>query len=351
MTSAAAASSCSAEEALARARDCLDAGDDDNAARLVELSLQKAPAATNPQAAVLKEWLLRFGKGSAADTSVRRVLACPAGDFYAVLGAPRFQEPPRQEYLKLSLLLHPDKCGARNTSAAFQRITEAYNALKDPEQRSRYDDKLRRAEARQQQSHAQSQQPQSSSAPFRAAGGGAGAGFGGQPRSRPGFGGPFGRSSAGPSSTPYPVAQLRDACARLPVDQLLLALERLGESTNTRSHTKLVDQLHACLLRLEPKHRAPTDPVGRLSWAFGRLAQLKAEALAVKTALEAECARTLAGLLEVVHYAHNGCKGGCEYSGDLVRVGSSLVRMLPVPYNQFGDVGADRGARGRQRGK
>jgi hypothetical protein len=108
MTSAAAASSCSAEEALARARDCLDAGDDDNAAKLVELSLQKAPAATNPQAAVLKEWLVRFGKGSAADTTVRRVLACPAGDFYAVVGAPRFQEPPRQEYLKLSLLLHPD---------------------------------------------------------------------------------------------------------------------------------------------------------------------------------------------------------------------------------------------------
>ena len=136
-----------AEEYLRRAREFVESAEDEQAAKMVDLSLQKTPAAHNPQAAVLKEWLSRFGKGSAADTAVQRVLACPPNDFYAVLAAPRFQEPSRAEYLKLSLLLHPDKCGARNTSAAFQRITEAYNMLKDPAQRAKYDDKLRRAGA------------------------------------------------------------------------------------------------------------------------------------------------------------------------------------------------------------
>ena len=172
------------EDALERARSLVALGDDEKALELVETSLRLSRGADNPQAQVLKAWLTRFGKGSEADTAVRRVLAVRQGDFYGVLGMPRFAAPSRSEYLKLSLLLHPDKCGARNAGEAFQRVTEAYNALKDDEQRARYDEKLRRSAAafRQQQPPQHSAAPHSSQQhqhhqqPYRRpAGGGAGA--------------------------------------------------------------------------------------------------------------------------------------------------------------------------------
>ena len=177
-----------AARALARARQLCDERQDAAALEQVEKSLRILPVAENTQAAVLRSWLQMFGEGSEADTTVRRILACPSGDFYAVLGVPRYGDIDRKEYLKLSLLLHPEcapsmpriprtprvlarpltpsraapanaatdrlpacsrvrlgsKCGARNAEHAFKRVTEAHNTLNDPEQRGRYDDKLRR---------------------------------------------------------------------------------------------------------------------------------------------------------------------------------------------------------------
>ena len=223
------------EAALQRASELLDAGDDVEAARQVEVAL-KADA-DNAQARVLKQWLEKFGRGSAADNEVQRVLVCPDSDFYAVLGVPRYMEPPRAEYLKLSRQLHPDRCGARNASEAYQRVTEAYRTLTDPTERAKADSKLRRAEGTHRAGHGAA----SSAGPFGAAC---------NTSQRPGCGG-FGAAGQRPGdpnvapSSLYPVAQLRDACSRLPVDQLVLALERLGEVTNTRSHNKLVEQLRS----------------------------------------------------------------------------------------------------------
>ena len=137
--------SSAAARALERAQDLCDAGEDGAALEQVKRALELQPEYA--MASVMKSWLEKFGRGTEADTAVRRVLACAPGDFYAVLGSTRFVVPPRAEYLRLSLLLHPDKCGARNAGAAFQRVTEAYNALRDPEQRAKYDDKLRRSDA------------------------------------------------------------------------------------------------------------------------------------------------------------------------------------------------------------
>lgn len=220
--------------ALAKAQELCDAGEDALALEQVEKSLQLQPADSNPRAAVLKAWLQRFGKGSEADKAVQRVLACPQGDFYAVLAASRYVAPPRADYLRLSLLLHPDKCGARHASEAYARVTEAYNALKDPNQRAKHDEKLRRAEQRAKHMEAAS----SANGSCRPAGGNAG--FGAAARHHP-----YQRRPHAPQrprqpapSSPYPVAALHDACAKLPVYELLLALERLGEVTNTRSQNR-----------------------------------------------------------------------------------------------------------------
>ena len=144
----------------------------------------------------------------------------------------------------------PDKSGARNTSRAFQRVTEAYNILRDDEQRAKYDAWLRRklsAGRGSSSSHA---------------------------------------SGAHPQADPHSI--LRASVAKLGLGELVISLERLGQTTNTRTHGKLAAQLYDTLVRIEPQHRPAEDTSGRLGWAFGRLARLKAEASAVRRELEDE---------------------------------------------------------------
>ena len=187
---------------FARAEELRDAGDDAAALEKVEKSLELEP--DNAPAQIFKHWVQKFGVGSEADTTVRRVLACPAGDFYAVLDAPRFAPPPRAEYLRLSLLLHPTRAGARNTGAAYSRVTEAFNVLKDPTERAKYDDKLRRAT-----DASSSARPATARQPFQRPPNGGGGGS-----TRPPHGHHYSSSARGgaPSSS-YPIAQLRDARA------------------------------------------------------------------------------------------------------------------------------------------
>ncbi len=62
-------------------------------------------------------------------------------DYYAVLGLPRTasQDEVRKAYRKLARQKHPDVDKTEGATQRFQQITEAYEVLKDPETRQRYD--------------------------------------------------------------------------------------------------------------------------------------------------------------------------------------------------------------------
>ena len=70
-------------------------------------------------------------------------------DYYVVLGVPRNEDPHgiREAYRQLAKRYHPDRAGPE-ASTAFREVVEAYEALSDPERRSRFDRSLRRAEGR-----------------------------------------------------------------------------------------------------------------------------------------------------------------------------------------------------------
>lgn len=74
-----------------------------------------------------------------------------ARDFYAVLALPRSasEEQIRQRFRELARARHPDRFqGPEKVRAEkeFQQLTEAYNALIDPERRRRHDGDLARPE-------------------------------------------------------------------------------------------------------------------------------------------------------------------------------------------------------------
>lgn len=62
-------------------------------------------------------------------------------DYYGVLGVPRdvSAEALRAAYRKLARKHHPDIDRSPGATERFQRINEAYEVLKDPEKRARYD--------------------------------------------------------------------------------------------------------------------------------------------------------------------------------------------------------------------
>ncbi|MCC6405733.1 MAG: DnaJ domain-containing protein [Planctomycetes bacterium] len=62
-------------------------------------------------------------------------------DYYGVLGVPRDAsvEAIRSAYRKLARKQHPDIDKSAGSTERFQRINEAYEVLKDPEKRARYD--------------------------------------------------------------------------------------------------------------------------------------------------------------------------------------------------------------------
>src|SRR5262249_46217789 len=70
-------------------------------------------------------------------------------DYYVVLGIPRNEDPRgiREAYRQLAKRYHPDRAGPE-ANTAFREVVEAYEALSDPERRSRFDRSLRRTEGR-----------------------------------------------------------------------------------------------------------------------------------------------------------------------------------------------------------
>jgi curved DNA-binding protein len=62
-------------------------------------------------------------------------------DYYEVLGVPRTaaQEEIRRSYRKLARKFHPDVNKAKDAEDKFKEINEAYEVLKDPEKRQKYD--------------------------------------------------------------------------------------------------------------------------------------------------------------------------------------------------------------------
>ncbi len=63
-------------------------------------------------------------------------------DYYQILGVPKnaSQEEIKKAYRKLAVKYHPDKHkGDKNAEEKFKQISEAYEVMKDPEKRKRYD--------------------------------------------------------------------------------------------------------------------------------------------------------------------------------------------------------------------
>ena len=62
-------------------------------------------------------------------------------DYYEVLGVPRTatKEEIQHSYRKLARKCHPDVSKAKDAEEKFKEITEAYEVLKDPEKRQKYD--------------------------------------------------------------------------------------------------------------------------------------------------------------------------------------------------------------------
>ena len=151
----------SAEDALRKARVHQEAGDEDHALKLLNISLRihKLDAAEE-----LKSWIEKYGSRSENERRAQEILA--AADHYAVFELPRFSpltEPGylHRTYLKMTRHLHPDKNKAKSANAAFQRLGEAKRILSDELLKQNYDVRLQNelwaAQRKQEEERAQQQ--------------------------------------------------------------------------------------------------------------------------------------------------------------------------------------------------
>ncbi len=80
-----------------------------------------------------------------AKAAVARIVACNAVDHYGILGLEFAAERPAiiKAYQRLSLLVHPDKCGEPDAENAMKRLNNTKEYLTNPDLKAEYD--LRRA--------------------------------------------------------------------------------------------------------------------------------------------------------------------------------------------------------------
>ncbi|MGB5301845.1 MAG: DnaJ domain-containing protein, partial [Gemmatimonadota bacterium] len=62
-------------------------------------------------------------------------------DYYTRLGVEKDSDPDtiKKAYRKLAMEFHPDRNSSPDAEENFKRVTEAYEVLRDPEQRQLYD--------------------------------------------------------------------------------------------------------------------------------------------------------------------------------------------------------------------
>ena len=76
-----------------------------------------------------------------SDPHVVRVLDCPPGAYYRILNvqSDASADALKKAYRVLALRLHPDKCSGPGADEAFKRVSAAFAALNDPQERAYHD--------------------------------------------------------------------------------------------------------------------------------------------------------------------------------------------------------------------
>lgn len=124
-----------ADEVLSKARAAFEKGDDVAALKLVAKSLRMCDTES---ARAFKDHVEKFGSGSDAAKSVKRIISVAAGAHHTVLNIAHnaTTDAVKRAYKSLSLQVHPDRNHSRGAEDAFKRVNEAFKVLSDPNERA-----------------------------------------------------------------------------------------------------------------------------------------------------------------------------------------------------------------------